>query len=337
MAIEQIIRIARRRCALYSLMAGAIALSATQAGPAEAILLAYDPFAYGDDPSAGEYVLGDETTSVGVIGTQNPVIGPTAFYFGPWIQPGGDAQVVKALPSLSYPDLLAGVGGIQQETVQFACCSFGRSGREIAAGLGAGRHRTVYESFLVDFGSQGTDNPTDFGFRGHELWSGGVGDSFAAVQLFLNHFSGVNTLSLAVTTPSGASVVPVAGGGLDLATLATFNGGTHLVVMKFDFAPDAADVVSVYLDPATGIEPALPDAQISVAASDLLITHQGAFSNFTFSGAGHLPGAIDEIRWGDTYADVTPVPEPTTLSLLGLGLLALHRGAARRRGRTALE
>lgn len=312
---------------LQHFLAAAVVLSATQAGAA---LLAYDPFLYGDDPSAGEYALGDESTGVDVIGTQNPVIGPTAFYFGPWIQSGGDSQVVKALPSLSYPDLLSGVGGVQQETVQFSCCSFGRTGREIDSGLGAGRNRTVYESFLVDFGSQGTDDPTQFGLRGHELWNGGVGDSFAAVQLYMNHFAGVNDLSLRVTTPSGSSIVPVAGGGLNLATLETFNGGTHLVVMKFEFAPGAADVVSVYFDPATGIEPALPDAQISVAASDLIITHQGAFSNFTFSGPGHIPGTIDEIRWGDTYADVTPIPEPTTLSLLGLGLLALQRAARRR-------
>jgi hypothetical protein len=331
MTAHRIIQIALRTRALPYFVAGAVALSATLAGPAGAALLAYDPFLYGDDPSAGEYAPGDEDAGIDVIGGQNPVIGPTAFYFGPWIQAGGDAQVVKALPSLSYPDLLAGLGGVQQETLQFECCTFGRSGREIEAGLGAGRNRTIYESFLVDFGSQGTDAPTDFGFRGHELWNGGVGNSFAAVQLFINHFSGTNTLSLAVTTPSGTSTVPVAGGGLDLATLETFNGGTHLVVMKFEFAPGAADVVSVYFDPATGIEPALPDAQISVAASDLIITHQGAFTNFTFSGAGHVPGTIDEIRWGDTYADVTPIPEPTTLSLLGLGLLALHRSAARRR------
>jgi len=315
--------------------AAAIALSATLAGAAHAALLAYDPFAYGSDPSAGEYALGDEDSGIGLIGGQNPVIGPTSFYAGPWIQSAGDTQVVKALPSLSYPALQAGVGGIQQETVQFGCCTFGRSGREIDGGLGGGRSpRTIYQSFVIDFGSQGTDAPDDFGFRGHELWNGGVGDSFIAVQLFMNHFAGISTLSLKVETASSSSIETVAE-GLDLATLAASNNGMHLVVMKYEFAADAADVVSVYFDPATGIEPALADAQISVAASDLFITHQGAFTNFTFSGSGHVPGAIDEIRWGDTYADVTPVPEPATLALFVMGLLALQRGAARRRARAA--
>lgn len=181
-----------------------------------------------------------------------------------------------------------------------------------------------YESFLINFGTQGTDNPADFGKRGHELWNGGVGDSFLVVDLFLNSFSGVNELSLAVTTLSGSTTIPVGGGGLDLDTLAAFNGGVHLVVMKYEFNPTDPDVVSVFLDPLNfDIEPANPSAQISVATSDLLITHHGVFTNFTFSGSGHVPGAIDEIRWGDGYADVTPlgIPEPTTLSLIGLSLI----------------
>jgi hypothetical protein len=310
-----------------------LALSSTLARPADAALLAYDPFAYGDDPSAGEYALGDESTGIGVIGGQSPAIGPTPFYSGAWIQPGDNPQVVKALPSLSYPGFQAGVGGLQRETVQFDCCTFGRSGREIAGGLGfADEPLTLYESFLVDFGSWGTDAPNGpfDGLRGHELFNGGLGDASLAVSLALNSFTGDNTLTLLVITPSGLSRVPVAG-DLDLATLAATNGGTHLVVMKYEFDPSSPDVVSVYLDPAIGIEPVGPDAQISVAASDLFITHQGAFSQFTFSGAGHVPGAIDEIRWGDTYADVTPTPEPAALPLIGMGFLMLRRRAARLR------
>ena len=45
-------------------------------------------------------------------------------------------------------------------------------------------------------------------------------DNQLAIDLFLNHFAGVNELSLTVTTGSGAQTIPVGGGGLDLPTLA---------------------------------------------------------------------------------------------------------------------
>lgn len=310
--------IARRRTAMFSIAVLFMGSSA------RAALLAYDPFAYGDPAGPSQYALGDEGAGTNVLGGQNPAIGPAVFYSGPWVQSGGDSQVVKALPSLSYPGLAAGQGGVQQETMQFACCTFGRSGRPIAGGLGFGNARTLYESFLIDFGTQGTDASTDFGFRGHELWNGGIGDAFKTVSLFVNHFSAINTLTLRVTTASGETTVPVSGGGLDLDTLA----GVHLVVMKYAFHPASPDVVSVYLDPviANG-EPVVPQAQASVPLSDLFITHQGAFTQFTFSGAGHIPGAIDEIRWGDTFADVVPVPEPATAMLLAvcMGVLLPRR------------
>jgi hypothetical protein len=303
-----------------------------QAGaPADAALLVYDPFTTGAGP--GDYLAGDDYAGVNVLGGQNPATGPTAFYAGGWIQAGGDSQAVKDIGSLSYP-LFPQAGGQIQETVQFSCCTIGRSGREIAGGLGTGlAPRTLYQSFLIDFGTQGTDAPTDFGKRAYEMWNGGIGDANLAVDLFVNHFAGVNELTLAVTTASGTQSELVNGGGLTLEALE----GVHLVVLRFDFDSANPDSVTLYLDPTDSVEGNYtPAAAIDVAASDLLITHHGAITNLTFSGAGHIPGAFDELRWGDTFADVTPfldsavaVPAPPALALFAVGALGLM--ATRRR------
>jgi hypothetical protein len=303
-----------------------VSVDATQAA-----LLAHDPFLIGVDPSLGEYTAGDEDAGTELLGGQDPILGPTAFYDGPWLQAGGDSQVVRDLPSLAFPGFAAGQGGVVQDAVQFDCCSFGRSARALAVPLGVGlRVQTIYESFLVDFGSQGSDDPTQFGKRAHEFWNGGLNGSDLILELFLNHFDGTDDLSLGIYTPSLATVVPLNGGGLSLEALE----GTHLVVMKFTFRVDDPDIVAVFLDPAPGQpEPVIPNVQVSVLQSDLVLSHHGAISNFTFSGATHVPGTIDEIRWGDTFEDVTPLPEPKAALPLATGLLALI--AARRRRRLA--
>jgi hypothetical protein len=316
-------RLRALRLVAASLMAILISSNATYAD-----LLVYDPFGISGGP--GDYLVGSENSGVNVLAGQNPVASPTAFYSSPWIQSGGDSQAVTG-GSLQYP-LFPRAGGHATDAVQFSCCSFGRSGRQIAGGLGGDRGpRTIYQSFLIDFGDQGDDTPEDFGKRGVEWFSGGIGSAFLTVDLYVNHFEPLDDLTLRVKTLSGTQAVPLNGGGLDLDALA----GTHLVVMKFEFNPadplnplgTAADddVVSVYLDPTDSIESNwAPAAVVAVNASNLEITHHSAGINFVFSGGDHNPLRFDEVRWGDTFADVTPfVPEPSTLTLVALATLGI--------------
>ena len=100
--------------------------------------------------------------------------------------------------------------------------------------------------------------------------------------------------------------------------------GTVFVVAKITWASSGNnDTVEVFL-PGTDL------VQPGTAASTL--SFDFAQSVFTVLGlAGSTPPIpnIDEIRFGDSYADVTPVPEPGSLALLGLGGLLIAR---RRRG-----
>lgn len=320
----------------YALVRRALVASAAtalfalfQPAHANAASLSYDGFEIGP----GFYLAGDDSTGVNVLAGQNPA---NPFYAGGWIQSGGDAQAVFDVGSLSYSTLPTS-GGLVTDSLQFSCCSFGRDGRQLSTTLGTNpAAETIYQSFLIDFGTQGTDDPTQFGLRGYEMWNGGVGDSFKALDVFVNHFAGVNQLTLRIITPSGTDQELVSGGGLTLDALA----GVHLMVLRFDFDPLLPDTVSLYLDPMDSTEANwIPAAVVLAANSDLVISHHGTISNFTFSGAGHIPGRFDEVRWGTTFADVTPfedlrpVPEPATLGLMGLGLLGARFARRRRSAR----
>jgi streptogramin lyase len=108
-------------------------------------------------------------------------------------------------------------------------------------------------------------------------------------------------------------------------------GQTEFLVLKAQLL-SGNDVFTLYTNPTPGA----PEPSTGLVKSDLDI---GSLSNLViYSGlASNLGGAFnyDEIRVGTTYADVTPIPEPSTLALLGVGAISLLGYALRRRRRTA--
>ena len=105
--------------------------------------------------------------------------------------------------------------------------------------------------------------------------------------------------------------------------------GTILLVAHIDNEKTTAGQVTadVWVNPSdiTGSDLGTPFASLTVAGDgsqtyDRLYIHNSG-------GWGELDVTYDEIRFGDTLADVTPVPEPLTVALMGVGgaIVALRR------------
>jgi hypothetical protein len=117
-------------------------------------------------------------------------------------------------------------------------------------------------------------------------------------------------------------VVENRGGAGQVASNVTVTANqTTLLVLKAQFNA-TSDLFTLYVNPTPGgAEPSglvKSDANLGVV-NGLTIYSTGAFS-------------IDEIRLGDTFADVTPVPEPgmAAVTCVGACLLLARRGRAGR-------
>lgn len=262
-------------------------------------------------------------------------------------------------PSLKYPYFPRAGSSVRESDHWGNCCSVGRTGRPLANSLGGSRDpEIIYTSFLVDFGNvSALDDPNNVashdvnnGKHGVEWWDSGiVNDSNLAVDLYVNYYAGDRYLTLAVSEPNPfedpnnptdnrvSQKTALGAGNLSLPVLAGLNNGTQLVVMKFEFNPQLDDpnasaldpsdddIVTVYLNPTSSNEGDwTPAAVVAAPNSQLTISHHGAYSEFHFSGQPIPNGGYDEVRWGETFADVTPfIPEPASLTLAGLSVAGL--------------
>ncbi len=91
---------------------------------------------------------------------------------------------------------------------------------------------------------------------------------------------------------------------------------TVFLVLKIDFTDATHWNGTLYVDPTPGL--VSPD----VTGTSHALKELKATTSLSQGGNGW---SVDELRFGETYQDVSPVPEPTTISLLGIGGLALLR------------
>jgi hypothetical protein len=126
-----------------------------------------------------------------------------------------------------------------------------------------------------------------------------------------NDFYSLSRLPSTTTPPTSSSTVPVA--------------NRALLVVRMLFAP-GDDTFDLFVNPTPGGPvPTTPNATLSFdLGTNNTLVELLAVTN----PSGSVTLALDELRFGNTFADVTPVPEPSGLLLGGAaaaGLLAARR------------
>jgi hypothetical protein len=168
---------------------------------------------------------------------------------------------------------------------------------------------TMYVSFLMQCNTQ----EASFGLHT---------DGFGAAEPFAQMTEGVavkvtsrGEVTLRVKSyKDGTFDAPPAGGSdgesdasravQDATGLSADAGSPNFYVLKIEFAADS-DKVSLFINPAVGgAEPGTASASITTEGT-LVFSAMGTFLGYT-EGYGQL----DEIRFGETWADVTPVEAP---------------------------
>lgn len=125
------------------------------------------------------------------------------------------------------------------------------------------------------------------------VWVDGIGDDLVAVAGSRPSIYMIERFGDNQTGPS--------------SNVTAVSGQTALAVLKLQLQP-GADTFTLYVNPIPGF----PEPQAGTVKDDLDI---GGVRGLGFAATGAF--SLDEIRWGDTYADVAPGNPPSVVELVG--------------------
>jgi hypothetical protein len=249
----------------------------------------------------------------------------------------GGTDPVIASGSLSYPGLATGSG---DNSVRFTGLTgfAGISMHQFSQAYNINNVSTLYYSLTLqvttinsaDWGGSGNWNTGSFMLGFKQNVNGTFAANDAAAPLLIRTGDPGNTSGNA----DGFQGFHLGTGMTQTAASRVFDGNntytpgsTLFVVVSYTFGPNANDdVARLYVNPIPGsLESANTPVVNTTGNADVANNQISSFylRNNSVEPEGLI---IDDVRVGTAWADVTPVPEPTTAALAGLGAVLLFVG-----------
>jgi len=275
-----------------------IVITALLAAPlGHAAVTAYDPFLTGAIPASGQYTVGN-------LQFQGPTVNG---FTGNWIAGQGFPQV--SATGLSYTN---GSGSLVTSggSISSANNNGVRAGRLLSTPVTASSNTTLYMSVLLQLESVSSN------YKSFELHNLSFDDGGTNRRLQLGQASDF----ISGSTNYGIRLFGDDNLRLDLGAADTT---VNLFVIKFVLSTaNNGDSITVFRNPTMG--GAEPGTNSGVLSGFNMTFDRTSLARFN----GSSVIAADEIRFGDSFADVTPIPEPSSALLLVTAVLGL---AIRRR------
>ena len=195
-----------------------------------------------------------------------------------------------------------------------------------AAGINTSGANSLSGAGLLDDSTVGSTNSLWFSFL-HRLDTTGGSFNFAlAADPYTGNDSTIGQGVGVSIDGNGAAIATFYDGGTlgaDSASNNTFGVGvTQLFVGRIDWGVSGSDDTLTLFAPGTDLD--LTGHEISTATANF---DQTLFDVLTTNKRKQGANSYDEIRFGASYADVSPVPEPSSVLLLGIAGVAtvFHR------------
>jgi hypothetical protein len=272
-------------------LAGILAFSGTSV----AQTIGYDPFAIGAAPENGEYTLGN------LVGQDTTIASWAGIWDEAFVAPS--AQVVGT--GLGYSNgsgTVASTGG----SVNLLGTPASRDSRILTTGFNNAFVGTVYMSFMIQL------EDVDNSYRAFELHQNTANDGDRKFQIGTGEQGSANFFVRLFNENNFGF----------FADLGTSNTDVNFFVAKWVFGDtNDADSLTLWMNPE---DLASEDGSVPDYFKN---NFNMEFNRTTFAAFGSGGATWDEMRLGNTFADVTTVPEPQTYAMLVMfGALAfLHR------------